>query len=73
MDKSPSLNKKSVRSSVITPISIKSPFVSNFNIINKISICPCVDADGEHLPTAQIFDKGFNLDPLKNHKPSDFK
>jgi hypothetical protein len=37
-----------------------------------MSIRPCISADGEHLPTAIIFDKRFDITPLSDHKPSDF-
>jgi hypothetical protein len=43
------------------------------NIISGISICPCVAADGQHLPTAIIVDKSFNLDALNDHYSSDFR
>jgi hypothetical protein len=42
-------------------------------ITSGISICPCVAADGEHFSTALIFDKSFDLSPLNDHKPTNFK
>jgi hypothetical protein len=40
--------------------------------VSGITVCPCIAADGYRLPTALIFDKRFNLDPLIDHNQPNF-
>jgi hypothetical protein len=47
-------------------------FVPPNNIITGISICCCIAADGEHLPTAIICDESYDLSPLHDHHSTDF-
>jgi hypothetical protein len=72
MDESPSLLKKIVRPNVVVPVGVLSASQPSPFVTSGISICPCVSADGEHLKTALIFDKSFDLSPLEDHKPCSF-
>jgi hypothetical protein len=44
-----------------------------YAIITGISICPCIAGDGEHLPTAIIFDTSYDMKPPDVHKSTDFR
>lgn len=59
--------------SVVAPTSVANVSVPQINVITGISICPCVVADGEHLPTAIICDETYNISSLTNHKSTDFR
>lgn len=72
-DESPCTNKKPKKNSAVVPKKIEIVNQPPVNIISGISICPCVAADGQHLPTAIIVDKSFNLDALNDHYSSDFR
>jgi hypothetical protein len=60
-----------LKNKIIAPNSTDLIFATPPNILSGISICPCVSAYGEHLPTAIIFDKSFDLKPLNDHHPTE--
>jgi hypothetical protein len=65
--------KKEKKRSLISPISTKNVYVPPAAVVSGISICPCVAADGEHLPTAIICNESYDLTPLAYHRSTDFR
>jgi hypothetical protein len=55
------------------PSNSTSVYESLPNAVLGISICPCVAADGHHLPTAIIFDSKFDFEVTRNYKCRDYR
>jgi hypothetical protein len=72
-DESPCTNKKPKKPSAVASKNTVTVYEPPVNIMLGISICPCVASDGQHLSTAIILDKSFNLEVLNDHKSSDFR
>jgi hypothetical protein len=72
-DESASMVKKPFSKKFVVPNNTESIFEPTPNAISGISICPCISADGEHLPTAIIFDSKFDFEIINGYKCNNFK